>query len=247
VVDGADALRRAAREALRQGAQHLKMFLSGGISSPSDPIWMSQFADEEIAAVVEEAARRRAYVVAHAYTPETITRAVGLGVRSIEHANLIDPAAAECVADHRAFVTPTLVTYDALWRGGRAAGAPPFLLGKLEEVRGQGLQALEICRAAGVRLGFGTDLLGDMHASQMDEFRLRSEVETPLQVLTSATSTNADLLQMAGKLGCIAPGAFADFVAVEGNPLEGLSVLYRVPSGVRSVWKGGVRVSGGDG
>ena len=245
VVDGADALRRAAREALRQGAHHLKMFLSGGISSPSDPIWMSQFADDEIAAVVEEAARRRAYVVAHAYTAETITRAVGLGVRSIEHANLIDAAAARHVADHDAFVVPTLVTYDALRRGGQAAGAPAFLLGKLDEVRTQGLEAIEICRAAGVRLGFGTDLLGDLHAHQLDEFRLRSEVETPLQILTSATSTNADLLQMTGRLGCIAPGAFADFVVVDGNPLEDISLLYRVP-GIRSVWKGGVCVSSRD-
>ena len=242
VVDGVDALRRAAREALRHGAHHLKLFLSGGISSPSDPIWMSQFADDEIAVVVEEALRRRAYVVAHAYTPETITRAVNLGVRSIEHANLIDAAAARRVAEHKAFVVPTLVTYDALWRGGQAAGAPGFLLDKLGQVRTHGLEAIEICRAAGVRLGFGTDLLGDLHAHQLDEFQLRSEVETPLQILTSATSINAEILLMSGKLGCIAPGAFADFVVVDGNPLEDISLLYRAPSAIRSVWKSGVCV-----
>jgi imidazolonepropionase-like amidohydrolase len=244
VLDGPDALRRAAREALRQGAHHLKMFLSGGISSPTDPIWASQFADEEIAAVVDEAGRRRAYVAAHAYGAQSIARAVRLGVRSIEHANLIDAETAGIVAHHKAYVVPTLATYDSLWRSGQATGAPDFLMGKLEDVRSRGLEAIEICRAAHVSLGFGTDLLGDLHEDQLEEFRLRSEVETPLQVLTAATSTNAEILQMTGKIGCIAPGAFADFVVVDGNPLEDLSVLYRKPSGITAVWKGGRRVDG---
>lgn len=244
VVDGVDGLRLAAREALRQGAHHLKMFLSGGISSPSDPIWMLQFADEEIAAVVDEAARRRAYVVAHAYTAETITRAVRLGIRSIEHANLIDARAAASVAEAGAFVVPTLVTYEALRRNGAQTGAPAFLMEKLDEVAVQGLEAVALCRAAGVKLGFGTDLLGDLHTHQLEEFRLRSEVETPFDVLVSATSTNAALLQMEGRLGCVAPGALADLLVVDGNPLEDLSLLWRAPSAVRSVWKGGACVVG---
>jgi imidazolonepropionase-like amidohydrolase len=243
VVDGANALRKAAREALRQGAHHLKIFVSGGIASPSDPIWMAQFSAEEISAVVDEARRRRAYVVAHAYTAETITRAVQLGVRSIEHANLIDSDAAAEVARQDAFVVPTLVTYDTLWRQGSEKGAAPYLLEKIQSVRTMGLRAIEICRAAGVKLGFGTDLMGDLHVHQLDEFRLRAEVETPFQVLTSATSTNAELLNMSGKLGCITPGAFADFVVVDGNPLEDLSLLYRPNSAIRAVWKGGAVVS----
>jgi imidazolonepropionase-like amidohydrolase len=239
VIDGADAMRKAAREALRQGAHHLKIFVSGGISSPTDPIWMLQFSEEEILAVVDEATRRRAYVAAHAYTAETITRAVRLGVRSIEHGNLIDKPAAEAVARHEAFVVPTLSTYDALHSYGSTMGAPGHLLEKLEIVRGQGLEAIELCRAAGVKLGFGTDLLGPLHIHQRDEFRLRGQVDTPAQVLASATSVNAELLNMQGKLGCIAPGAFADFVVVEGNPLEDLSLLYRERPAISAVWKGG--------
>jgi imidazolonepropionase-like amidohydrolase len=244
VVDGADALRKSAREALRQGAHHLKIFVSGGIASPSDPIWMLQFSEEEIIAIVDEATRRRAYVAAHAYTAETITRAVRLGVRSIEHGNLIDEAAAAEVARCGAFVVPTLVTYDSLHRYGESMGAAAHLLEKLETVRGEGMRAVERCRAAGVNLGFGTDLLGPLHRHQLEEFRLRGEVETPLQVLMSATSVNADLINMSGKLGCIAPGAFADFVAVQGNPLEDLSLLYRPSPAIRAVWKGGEFVAG---
>lgn len=243
VVDGVDALRKSAREALRQGAHHLKIFVSGGIASPSDPIWMLQFSEDEIVAVVDEARRRRAYVAAHAYTAETISRAVKLGVRSIEHGNLIDDAAAAEVARQGAFVVPTLVTYDSFHKYGSSMGAPAHLLDKLETVRAEGMRAIERCRAAGVKLGFGTDLLGPLHLHQREEFRLRGEVETPLQVLMSATSVNAELINMSGKLGCIAPGAFADFVVVDGNPLEDLSLLYRSDSAIRTVWKGGTVVS----
>lgn len=238
-VDGVDAMRKAAREALRQGAHHLKIFVSGGIASPSDPIWMLQFSEDEIAAVVDEARRRRAYVAAHAYTAETIARAVRLGVRTIEHGNLIDEAAARAVAEHGAFVVPTLATYEAFRRNGVAEGAAPHLLAKLEDVAGQGLEAIRICRRAGVRLGFGTDLLGTLHRHQRDEFRLRAQAETPFQILESATSVNAAILGREGELGTIAPGAFADFLVIDGNPLDDIALLYEDSTAINAVWKGG--------
>ena len=90
VVDGEDAVRAAAREELRRGAHCIKIMLSGGVLSPADPIWMDQFTDREVIAAVEEAARRRKYVAAHCHPPSSITRAAMLGVRTIEHATLID-------------------------------------------------------------------------------------------------------------------------------------------------------------
>ncbi|MBI1198995.1 MAG: amidohydrolase family protein [Phenylobacterium sp.] len=241
-VDGVDAIRRAARESLRKGAHHLKIFVSGGIASPSDPIWMVQFAEDEILAVVEEARRRRVYVAAHAYTAETISRAVRLGVRTIEHGNLIDREAAQVVAAAGAYVVPTLATYEAFRRSGREDGAPPHLMAKLDEVYGQGLDAVRICREAGVKLGFGTDLLGPMHRHQRDEFRLRGQVETPFQVLNSATAVNAEILGMAGQLGTVAPGAFADLLVIDGDPLADLSLLFEASEALHSVWKAGRRV-----
>jgi imidazolonepropionase-like amidohydrolase len=238
-VDGVDAMRKAAREALRQGAHHLKIFVSGGIASPSDPIWMLQFSEEEIAAIVDEATRRRSYVAAHAYTAETITRAVRLGVRTIEHGNLIDAAAAQSVAEAGAFVVPTLATYEAFRRSGAESGAPDHLMTKLADVADKGLDAIRICRAAGVKLGFGTDLLGPLHRHQRDEFRLRAQVETPFEILQSATSVNASILGMEGQLGTIAPGAFADLVVIGGNPLNDIALLYEESTAVHSVWKGG--------
>ncbi|MEH6515854.1 MAG: amidohydrolase family protein [Halioglobus sp.] len=243
VVDGVDALRKAVRETLRQGAHQIKIMVSGGISSPTDPVWMLQFSDEEIAAAVDEASRRRTYVMAHAYTAETIQRAVKLGVRSIEHGNLIDEAAAKQVARHNAYVVPTLVTYEAIGRHGKEAGAPQTTLEKLKEVQTQGLSAIEICKSAGVSLGLGTDLLGDMHVHQLDELKLRSEVQTPYEVLHSATAINAEIIQKPDELGCIKEGAYADLLVIDGNPLEDLSLLWGPERKPISIFKGGQLVS----
>ncbi len=225
VVDGVDAVRKAAREELRKGAHQIKIFVSGGISSPSDPVWMRQFTDEEIRAAVEEAASRRTYVLAHAYTAESIARAVKCGVRSIEHGNLINRAAAEQVKAHNAYVVPTLVTYEANHRHGAAAGAPSFMLEKLDEVRLAGLEALSLLMDVGVRIGFGTDLLGPLHRFQSDEFTIRAQVQKPIDILRSATSVNAALLQRPNELGTIRAGAIADLIVVDGDPLADLAVL----------------------
>jgi imidazolonepropionase-like amidohydrolase len=225
VVDGVEAVRRAAREELRRGATQIKIFVSGGISSPSDPIWMRQFTDEEIRAAVDEAASRRTYVLAHAYTAESIARAVRCGVRSIEHGNLIDRAAAEVVREYGAYVVPTLVTYEANFRHGAAAGAPAFMMEKLDSVRSKGLEALRLLAEVGVNIGFGTDLLGPLHRFQSDEFTIRAAVQPPAAILRSATSTNAALLQRDGELGTVAVGALADLIVVDGDPLADLAVL----------------------
>ena len=225
VVDGVDAVRRAAREELRRGATQIKIMASGGVASPADPVWNLQFSEEEIAAAVWEARAWRTYVMAHAYTPEAVTRAVRLGVRSIEHGNLIDEATAAVMVEHGAYLVPTLVTYEALHRDGAALGLPAVSLAKLGDVRDRGLAAVEIAHRAGVPIGFGTDLLGQTHHYQSMELRLRAEVMSPHEVIRSATSVNAALLNRSGELGVIAPGALADLIAVDGNPLEDLGRL----------------------
>ena len=239
VVDGVDAVRKFARENLRQGAHHIKLMVSGGISTPADPIEMLQFSDEEISAAVDEAQRRNSYVMAHAYTVESIERSVKLGVRTIEHANLINKETAEVVAEHDVYVVPTLVTYEAINRYGAAAGTPQTTLDKLVEVRDKGLGAVEFCRQAGVKIGLGTDLLGEMHAHQLEELKIRSEVDTPFNVLHSATAINAEIVQRPGKLGCIKEGAYADLLVVDGNPLEDLSLLYDENKGPEMIIKAG--------
>jgi len=225
IADGVDECRRAARDELRKGATQLKIMASGGVASPYDPIWNLQYSEDEVRAIVEEARAWHTYVLAHAYTPEAIRRSIDFGVRSIEHANLIDRATAEHVAGADAFVVPTLVTYDALHRFGKQFGIAAESLAKLDEVRTEGLKSLEVLQSAGVRIGFGTDLLGPMHRYQAREFVIRAEAMTPYDIICSATVVNAELLNRAGELGVVAPGARADLIAVDGNPLADIGLL----------------------
>jgi imidazolonepropionase-like amidohydrolase len=239
VVDGVDAIRKAAREELRRGASQIKIMASGGVASPTDPVWNVQYSGDEIRAVVWEAKSWHTYVMAHAYTPEAIERCVRYGVRSIEHGNLLDQPTARLMAETGTFLVPTLVTYEALYAEGKQWGLPQASIDKIQGVRQAGQHSLELARAAGVKLGFGTDLLGETHHYQSREFSLRAEVLSPFEVLQSATVINAELLQRSGELGVIAPGALADLLVVDGNPLDDLSLLQDQGQHLLLIMKGG--------
>lgn len=238
VVDGPDEVRRAVREQLRQGANQIKLFVSGGVLSPSDPYWMNQLTDEEIRVAVEEAATRQTYVMAHAHTNEATLRCLRNGVRSIEHATELAPDGARAVADCNAYAVPTLAIIDALRVMGAKLGIPADMLRKAEAVGSHALRSLELLRQAGAQIGFGTDLLGPAMDMQLHEFALRREVCQPIEILRSATSVNAALLQMPGRLGVIATGAYADILAINGNPLNDITLMER-PGGIAMVMRAG--------
>lgn len=225
IADGPIEVRRAAREELRKGAHQIKIMVSGGAASPTDPLWMLQYSEEEIRAAVDETARRRTYVMAHAHTSDAIRRCVEYGVRSVEHGTLIDRETAMVVAAHGAFVVPTLVVIATLWEEGRALGLPPVSIGKIAEIKDAAVASLDVLKSAGVKVGFGTDLLGGLHRAQSREFLLRSEVLSPYEILRSATSLNAELLNRSEDLGVVAVGAVADLIVVDGNPLKDLGLL----------------------
>jgi imidazolonepropionase-like amidohydrolase len=225
IADGADAVRKAVREELRRGASHIKIMASGGVASPTDPIDRCQYSDEEIRAAVEEADRAGSYVAAHCHPKEAVRRAVALGVKSIEHATLIDQATADYVAEKGAFTVPTMAVLFGLLEEGENLGLPAASIAKLKPFGESALSGLERMKKAGVRMGFGTDLLGSMHVRQSTEFTLRAKVLPAIDVLRSACTVNAELLRQAGSLGCIREGATADILVVDGNPLEDISVL----------------------
>ena len=239
VADGVDAVRKAAREELRRGAHQVKIMASGGVASPTDPIWNLQYSAEEMAAIVEEARGWRTYAMAHAYTPDAIARAVRAGVRTIEHGNLIDAPSAALMKEHGAYLVPTLVTYFMIQEFGRALRFPETSLRKVNDVLDAGLASLEIAKRAGVPIGFGTDLLGETHEHQSREFAIRAKALTPAEILRSATRVNAEILGRAGELGVIAPGALADLLVVDGNPLEDVSVLEGQGERLRPILKAG--------
>jgi imidazolonepropionase-like amidohydrolase len=240
VVDGVDEVRKAVREELRQGAHQIKIFVSGGVLSPTDPLWMPQFTAEEISAAVEEAATRRTYVMAHCHTDEGAARCVELGVRSVEHGTLIHrEETARRIVARGGFVVPTLSVIDLLQRNAAAAKIPAESLQKVKSIGDEAYRAIEVCRRAGVKLGLGTDLLGhDFHPLQGGEFELRGRVEKPIDVLRSATSVNAELLQQSGELGRIAPGAHADILVLDADPFRNLA-LFKEPAKIPVVMKGG--------
>uniref|UniRef100_E1TH25 Amidohydrolase n=1 Tax=Burkholderia sp. (strain CCGE1003) TaxID=640512 RepID=E1TH25_BURSG len=239
VADGVDEVRRAAREELQMGADHLKIMASGGVASPTDPVGAFGYAEEEVRAIVEEARARHTYVMAHAYTAEAIARVVRWGVRTIEHGNLVDGPTASLMAEMGAYVVPTLVTYEALAKEGAQYGLGEESVAKIADVREAGLRSLEIYNDAGVKMGFGSDLLGPSQRLQSDEFRIRAEVLGNAATLSSATTTAAEVLGLPDKLGRIAPGAFADMLVVDGDPLRDITCLLGQGERIPLVMKGG--------
>jgi len=240
VVDGVDALRRVAREEIKGGAEFIKLMANGGVSSPTDPIAFFGFSRDEMKAAVEEAHNAQMYVAAHLYTDESIRRAVECGVKSVEHGNLIKPDTARLLKESGAYVVPTNITFDMLAKIGADFGLPTESVAKIEDVRSAGLSALETLADAGVLMAYGTDLLGDMHPYQSDEFTLRARYLPTMEVIRSATIYAAQALGYEGKIGAVMSGAFADLIVVDGDPLEDIALLTRQGQHMPVIMRNGV-------
>ena len=225
VADGPDAVRKAARHELREGSDFLKIMSSGGVSSPTDPFDSIQYTAEEIKTINVEAEHRHTYVTSHAYSPESIRLAIDNGVQCIEHGNLIDDATAEHIAPRGVTMVPTLITYRAMRELGAKMGMPARNLEKNQGVFEAGQQSIEIARRAGLDLGFGTDLLGEAQVQQNQEFLIRAELESAVDVLRSMYVVNPRLCGLEGKVGLIQPGAQADLLISEVNPIDDLRRL----------------------
>ncbi|KAI5305725.1 hypothetical protein KEM56_003519 [Ascosphaera pollenicola] len=223
VADGVPQCLQAARDEIRKGADFIKILTGGGVATFTDPLDMLQFTAEEIRAITTTANNSHTYVTAHAYTNEAIRHAVDNGVMGIEHANFIDLETAKYCVEKGVIFTPTLVTYYS------QAAIPGFLSDaateKSKSVLKKGLESLQILKKAGATICYGTDLLGVTHNWQSEEFRIRAQVLSNLDVLQSATVNAAKLLKMEDELGCIQGNAIADLLVVDGNPLEDVEIL----------------------
>jgi imidazolonepropionase-like amidohydrolase len=177
--------------------------------------------------------------MAHAYTAEAISRAIKLGVRTIEHGNLIDEATAQLMAEKGAYAVPTLVTYEALAKEGEKLGLPSDSVAKIEIVRQAGLTALQMLKKAGVKIAYGSDLLGASQRLQSDEFKIRSRVMSNFDVIQSATLIGAEVLNQVGQLGRIQEGAIADMLLVDGNPYQNIDCMLGQGDHIELVMKAG--------
>lgn len=225
IADGADAVRKAVREEFRRGAKAIKIMASGGVASPTDPMDKLQFSDAEISAAVEEAQRRGSYIFAHCHPDAAIRRCSELGVRCIEHASQVGPETAALMAKNGTYAVPTLAVVRAFYDDGAKFGLPLASIEKMQNLLEDMTNSLVHMKKAGVKIGFGTDLLAEHHDRQGIEFALRAEVLDAYDVLMSTTSVAAEILMEDGMLGVIAPGAHADILLVDGNPFEDVTIL----------------------
>ena len=239
ICDGIPEVRRAVREEVRRGAHHIKVYLSGAVDSPSDRVDSTQFSLEELRAIVEEATAANIYVAGHAYTSRAINRGLECGVRSIEHGNLMDSSSIPLFKQYEAFYVPTIVTYHTLAAKSRDGLLPADIAAKLQQVIDGAIGALEMAHAAGIPIVYGTDLFADMHDQQLQEFVIRAEVQPPADLIRSATTTAAQLLRLVGEVGAVAPGALADLLVVDGNPLEDIRVLTTPQRSLKLIMKDG--------
>ena len=239
LVDGVDNIRFTCRKMLKEGAKFIKVMANGGVSSPNDPIDSIQYSRDEILAMVEEAENANTYVSAHVYHDKAIRRCVELGVKSLEHCNLITAETAKMAAEAGCFAVPTLVAYEGLKLEGAALGLGASEQAKIDIVRDKGLESLAIMRDAGLPMAFGTDLLGELRKYGGMEFDILAKVLSPAEILRSVTQIGAMACMRDGEIGVIAEGARADFIVVDGDPFADVTLLGRPEETLRMVVKSG--------
>jgi imidazolonepropionase-like amidohydrolase len=242
IADGVDQVRAAAREELRKGATQIKVFASGGVVFPAEghPT-QYEFSEAELAAIVEEATARGTYVMAHVYTNEGVLRCLKAGVRSIEHGNFMTEETLAKLAEHGAFLDPTFISLVQRVETAAEMGLSGAIVDNLKRTIEKGKQVYSWARRHQVPIALGTDLWGpDAQRSQLREFEVRREFDSAPEILRSATLINAELLMQKGNLGTVSPGAYADLLVVDGNPLVDLGILVDPQRNLKIVMKAGV-------
>lgn len=238
IVDGAEEVRRAAREQLRRGATQIKLLASGGIVSPTDPFDSLQFSREEIAAAVEVAKSWDTYVLAHCHTSPAIEVALDAGVRSIEHASLLDHGTARRMAEERVFMVPTLQALEMLAAYPERWNLTPEKESRLREIAAAATESVRIADAAGVRIAAGSDVVGPWQGHRGEEIALKARVLGEHKAIISSTRTNAELFGLDDRIGTVELGREADLILVAGEPLSDIKLLAD-PAAIPVVIKGG--------
>lgn len=243
VADGEAQVLQATRENLRRGATQIKIAVGGGVSSHGDPLDVLQFTDSEISAAVTAAAHWGTYVAAHVYNSDGVRRAVDLGVRSIEHANLIDLDTLKYMNKRDVWLSPQVMVFQMELQGMNADQKAK----QKQALDGVNSLMTNASKMDYENIVFGADIVTslDTLATINEELVIRTQWFEPAEVLKQVTSKAGKLVALSGprnpygKLGVIEPGAVADILIVDGNPLEDISVLARPQETLRVIMKGG--------
>jgi imidazolonepropionase-like amidohydrolase len=241
IADGVTEVRKAAREELRKGASQVKIFASGGVVFPSEGhVTRYEYSEEELNTIVEEAEARGTYAMAHVYTDEGVQRCLRAGVRSIEHGNFMSAETMAKLRDRGAFWNPTFISLVQRIESAADEHLSEQIVKNLRQTVARGQEVYARAKELHVPIGFGTDLWGpEAQRSQIRELEMRMTLDSPADILHSATRVNADLLMQTDELGVISPGAHADLLVVDGNPLDDLKVLLAPRTNLKLIMKEG--------
>jgi imidazolonepropionase-like amidohydrolase len=242
IVDGPEEMRRKVRELIRDGADVIKVAVSGGVLSPRDDPRHPHFTPEELQMLVSEAALAGRWVMAHAQGAAGIKNGIRAGIRSIDHGVYLDDEAIELMLERGTYLVPTLVApIGVLAAAEQGAQIPEASLRKARETIDIHRESIGKAIAAGVKVAMGTDSGVTPHGENLRELPLMAELGmTPEQVLKATTSVAAELMGLQKELGTLEPGKRADVVVVDGDPLE----LKTLAERVEAVYKDGIRVAG---
>ncbi|MFY9742922.1 MAG: amidohydrolase family protein [Candidatus Sulfotelmatobacter sp.] len=236
ICDSPWACRAQVRENIKYGADLIKIMASGGVLSKGDDPQASQFTLEEMKAIVDEAHRLGRKVAAHAHGAQAILWASEAGVDSIEHGSYIDDAGIAEMKKDGTYLVPTLYLGDWMLDNAGLTHLPDFLLVKAKAVIPAARKNIAHAFASGVKVAFGTDAAVYPHGLNAHEFAVMVKLGlTPLQAIQASTINAADLLGWSGKVGTLQPGAWGDVIAVDGDPLQDVTILQNV----KFVMKGG--------
>jgi imidazolonepropionase-like amidohydrolase len=226
IADGPDEVRKKVRENVKYGADWIKVLATGGVMSAGTDPRTADYTDEELRAAVDAAREKGRDVAVHAHGTEGIKRAARAGVRSIEHASMLDDEAIALIKQHGIFIVPNPYTNATMIERGAAGGFQPYQIEKSKQIYMLKMESIRRAARAGVQIAYGTDSGVQVHGENAKQFALLVEAGmTPLRALQAATVVNAKLLRMEGKIGTLRPGAFADVIAVRGDVQRDVRVL----------------------
>jgi imidazolonepropionase-like amidohydrolase len=248
VADGVPEVQKAAREVLRTGASQIKVMAGGGVSSDFDPLDTTQYTLEELKAIVTEAEHWGTYVAAHAFTDAAVQNCIDAGIKSIEHGPFLSEVTLRRMAKEGVWLSPQAFVFRMTPEDLNIVGTPSEP--KMRQVNSGSDDVLRLASELGVKIAFGTDLFGppEREALQPMEFRARARYFTNVEILRQATFHNAQLLQLSGlrnpytegKLGVIEPGAYADIIVVDGNPIDDIELMVDPATNFKLIMKDGV-------
>jgi imidazolonepropionase-like amidohydrolase len=239
LADGPEEVTKAVRTNFKNGADFIKILVTGAVLSRGIPPGAQQYSDAEIQAAVVEAARWGRPVASHAHGAGGIKAAIRAGVRTIDHGSDLDDEAIALLkaSNRRTFYVPTLAVSDAIEGEGVKNHVPESERERARQMRTIMNAGFKRALAAGIPIGFGTDAAVIAHGDNAAELEVRHRLgEAPMATIVAATSLNAEILGWSDRLGSVEVGKIADLVAVPGNPLDDISAFRRVGF----VMKGGV-------